>query len=310
MERMRQANITRVRSSIGNPDWINARLLNDIIFKGHPYALNSGGTLTTLKNITIDDLKSHKKNWLTKDKLIIGVAGDIREEELEKILDNVFSELPSKGNKNTLEKFDIQNTGKTFVYEKDIPQTIISAALPSFDKNDPDYDTLRLMNYIYGGGGFGSRLMEEAREKRGLTYGIYSGLIMQDYVSAISISTSTKNTSVSEIMNIIKSEMSTLKDKKISDQELKDAQSYLTGSMPLLLTSTDKVANILLSLQLDDRPIDYLDSFSDRVNKVTVAGIQKSAKRLLNPNKMVTIMVGKPENLKGVEKIESLPNVK
>ncbi len=310
IERMRQANISRIRSSMGNPDWINARIFNDVAFQGHPYALNSGGTLTTLKNITAEDLKNHKKNWLSKDRLVIGVTGDITQEELNIILNNVFGDLPDTGKKNLVQKFELQNIGKTYIYNKDIPQTIISAALPSFDQNDPDYDTLRVMNFIYGGGGFGSRLMEEAREKRGLTYGIYSNLIMQDYLSAFDISTSTKNNSTTKIMKIIRNEMKNLNEHKVSEQELKDAQSYITGSMPLSLTSTDKVASILLSLQLDERSIDYLDGYTKRVNDVTIEDIQKVSKRILNPNKLITVLVGKPENIEKYELIESLPNVK
>lgn len=309
VERMRQANISRIKSSMGDPNWINARVFNDVAFQGHPYALNSGGTLTTLKNITVDDLKNHKKNWLTKDRLVIGVTGDITKEELSIVLDNVFEGLPNTGKENLVKKFDLQNTGKAYIYNKDIPQTIISAALPSFDQNNPDYDALKVMNYIYGSGGFGSRLMAEAREKQGLTYGIYSSLIMQDYLSAVDISTSTKNKSAKEIIDIIKNEMKILNDKKISAQELQDAQSYITGSMPLSLTSTDKVSSILLSLQLDGRPINYLDGYVERINNVTIQDIQKVSKRVLNPDKLVTILVGKPENLNNSIKIESLPNV-
>ena len=82
VERMRQANISRIKQSIGDPEWINARIFNDVAFAGHPYALNSGGTLTTLKNITAQDLKNHHQTWLTKDNLHIGVTGDITAQQL------------------------------------------------------------------------------------------------------------------------------------------------------------------------------------------------------------------------------------
>lgn len=309
VERMRQSNISRIHSSMGDPNWINARIFNDTAFYGHPYTLNSGGTLTTLKNITSQDLKAHKNNWLTKDRLVIGVTGNITKSELAGVLDNVFGGLPATGKKNTVEKFELKNTGKNFIYNKDIPQTIISAALPSFDKNDADYPTLQVMNYIYGGGGFGSRLMEQAREKRGLTYGVYSSLMMPNYISSINISTSTKNESVVEIIDIIKAEMNTLRNKEVSKEALQNAQSYMTGSMPLSLTSTDKVASILLSLQLNERPINYLDNYSERINNVTTSDIQKVAKRVLNPENLLTVMVGKPEGLENTTSVESLPNV-
>jgi zinc protease len=309
VERMRQANLSRIKQSMGDPEWINARIFNDVAFAGHPYALNSGGTLTSLKNITAQDLKNHHQTWLTRDNLRIGVTGDITEDKLKDILNDIFGELPKSSPKNDNQNFTLQNTGKTFVYNKDIPQTIITSALPSIKINDPDYYILRVMNYIYGGGGFGSRLMEEAREKRGLTYGIYSGPMNQDNINIINISTSTKNESTNEMLSIISEEMKTMSNTLVSEDELNSAKSYMTGSMPLSLTSTDKVSGILLNMQLNDRQIDYLDHYKSHINAVTREDIQRVAKNLLTPNKLLTVMVGQPENLDNIETIESLPNV-
>ena len=309
VERMKQANISRIQSSKGNPDWINARLFNDVAFAGHPYALNSGGTITSLQNITPSDLKTRAQDWLTKDRLMIGVAGDIKEEDLSLILDNVFGGLPATGATNNTKEITLQNQGQTFIYNKDIPQTIITSALPAFDRNDPDYDALRVMNYIYGGGGFGSMLMEEAREKRGLTYGIYSSLLMQDYLSGINISASTKNASVKDMMDIIRAEMNNIKSAPLPQTKLDDAKSYLIGAMPLGLSSTDKISGNLLSLQLDEREPDYLDQFKKNINRVTVEDVQRAANRLLDPSKLLTVMVGQPENIEKFNELKDLPNV-
>lgn len=309
VERMRQANITRIRSSMGDPDWIAARLFNDIAFEGHPYALNSGGTLTTLQNITTKDLKQHVKNWLTKDRLLVGVTGDIDVKELAAVLDQIFGTLPATGKQETVEDHTIQNAGKIFHYKNDIPQTILSMALPSFDHNDPDYYALRVMNYIFGGAGFGSRLMEEAREKRGLTYGIYSSLLSQEHLNAFTISTSTKNETAKEMVTLVETEIERMVNTPVQVEKLADAKSYITGSMPLSLTSTDKISSILLGLQLHERPIDYLDHFADKINAITVSDIQKVAKRILKKDKITTIMVGQPQGFENLEIIKEIPNV-
>ncbi len=309
LERMRRANISRILSSMGNPDWIAARLFNDKAFEGHNYSLNSGGTLSTLENITADDLRTHLKNYLTQDRLHIGVMGDITNEELQDVLDDIFGGLPKTGKPTDVEGIELQNVGKTFVYDQDIPQTILSISMPSLDHKDPQFFDLRVMNYIFGGGGFGSRLMEEAREKRGLTYGIYSGLSNQNFIDLFNIDTSTKNESAGEMIDIINAEMQRLIHVGVTDQELEDAQSYLTGSLPLALTSTDKIANILLSLQLNERDITYLDSYADQINAVTKKDIQNVAKRILTPEKMLTIMVGQLQNIENIIKIEKLNNV-
>ena len=307
--RMRQANSSRIRSSMGDPDWIAARIFNDIAFAGHPYALNSGGTLSSLQSIIAQDLKQFTKDWLTKDRLVIGITGDIDAQELARILDQIFGTLPASGKQDKIKNHTIQHSGQIFHYKKDIPQTIISNALPSFDHKDPDYYALQVMNYIFGSSGFGSRLMEEAREKRGLTYGIYSGLLSLDYLDGFTISTSTKNTSIKEMMAIIEAEINKITETPVEAAELQDAQSYITDSMPLSLTSTDKVSGILLGLQLNERPIDYLDNFAGKINAVTIQDIQNVAKRLFDTAKMTTIMVGQPEGFDSLKKIETLPNV-
>ena len=311
IERMRAANIARIKSSLSDPEWIAARILNDKAFDNHPYAQNSGGTLTSLPNITADDLKTHKQNHLTKDRLIIGVTGGITAQELKKTLDAIFGDLPSsnkeKPTKN--EQALIKNGGKNFLFEQDIPQTIIRVSMPSLDNQHADYPALQVLNYIFGGGGFGSRLMEEAREKRGLTYGIYSHLYALDQMNSFNISTSTKNESTSEMMRIIRDELTRLRETPVSTQELQSAKDYIIGSMPLSLTSTDKISSILLSMQLNERPITYLDTLANKINRVTIEDIQRVATDLLQSDNLTTIMVGQPENITDTVKIEKLPNV-
>jgi zinc protease len=308
VERMRQANLARLRGSMSNPDWIAARLFNDKAFEGHPYALNSGGTLTTLAAITPADLKAFKETHLTQDRLVIGVAGDITAEELGPLLDEVFGGLPKNADEEDISPLTIQNTGSVFVYERPIPQSIIMMATDSLDENDPDYYTLQVMNHIFGSSGFGSRLMEEAREKRGLTYGIYSGLANQEYVNALTISASTDNKNVPEMLSIIRQEMDKMGNSELST-ELQDAKSYLTGSLPLALTSTGSIADILVALQLNDRGIDYLDQYEQKINQVNAGNVQRVAGQILDPEKLVTIIVGQPEGMKDATKIETLPNV-
>ncbi len=313
INRMRQANISRIKSNMTDPQWITARIFNDKAFSGQPYQLNSGGTLSTLPQITSDDLRLHVKNYLTKDRLVIGVTGDIKKDELIDLLDNSFNDLPKTGLKLKRKAFSLQNLGKTYLFEKDIPQTILSVSLPSVSIHDPDYFSLKLMNHLYGASGFGSRLMKKAREKEGLTYGIYSSLLHQDLVDGLSISTSTKNTTAARMFQIIEEEMHLMANQKTSEEDLQKAKDYMIGSLPLSLTSTDKIASILLNLQLNNRPIDYLDKYATSINAVDTNDIQRIAQKVFTNQKTINVMVGKPQindTMTGVlEKIEGLNNV-
>ena len=176
-------------------------------------------------------------------------------------------------------------------------------------QDDPDFYAAKIMNYIYGGSGFGSRLMTEVREKRGLSYGIYSGLSHMEHANIMMIQTSTRNETVGEVLSLVEQERQKIITENISDEDLRAAKDYLTGSLPLSLTSTDNISSLLLRLQLDNLPIDYLDKRNDYLNSVTADDVKRMAVRLLAPDNYKIIMVGQPENVTPTTTIEELPNV-
>lgn len=309
LDRMQKSNATRILRSKTDPDWINARIMNDVVYEGHPYALNSGGTLSTLESLTKKDLIKHKNDFLTKDRLVVSVSGDIKADELKQILDDVFGDLPAKGKNPKIEKIDVQNQGQTYLFKKDIPQTLIKGILPSIETDDPDYYAYQLMNSIFGSSGFGSRLMDEIRGKRGLTYGVFSGMRENDYANNLYIGTSTKNESAKETLEIIRQEMKTMADTLVTDEEINRIKPYIIGGLALSMTSNDSISSVIHSLQLDNYPIDYLDYYAKNIKDVTKEDIQRVSKRILHPEKMVTVLVGSPEGIEGAEIIETLPNV-
>ena len=309
VERMRAANLTRIRSALSDPEWKAARLMNDTAFAGHPYALNSGGTLTTLQGITADDLRNFLKTRLGQNNLRIGIMGDISPAEVKAMLEDVFGGLPKTVTLAAVPDIKVKNPGTVVLYEQDIPQTIIEMMQPGIGRRHPDYYTGLVMNFILGSSGFGSRLTEEIREKRGLTYGINSYFYDMNHLQGLAVSTSTKNESVPEMLKLIDAEWKKMQDAPVSDEELESAKSYLIGSFPLSLATTENIASILLSLQLDDLPIDYLDKREARINAITKDDIQKLAKGLLTPGKMTTVLVGKPAGVTPTKTVDTLPNV-
>jgi zinc protease len=308
--RMKNAISSAIRNKITDPEWIAYRVLLDKAYSGHPYALNSGGTLSTIPNLLKQDLVDYKTSFLTKDSLVISAVGDISATELATIIDDIFSELPESSKAEPLSQIDIQNGGKVFLYEKDIPQTIIEIMQPGIDRSSPDYFTAQILNFILGGSGFGSRLTEELREKRGLTYGVYSSFSMREHADALTISTSTKNESAKECLDLIQAELNKFIDTFITDEELSNAKSYLIGSMPLTLSSTSNITSLIHNLQLDSMPIDYLDTRASKLNAVSKNEIKALAEKLLTPNNLTISLVGKPRGINVTESIKELPNTK
>ncbi|MGH1397913.1 MAG: M16 family metallopeptidase [Alphaproteobacteria bacterium] len=308
VERMRKANQSRIRSSLSDPKWIAARFLNDVAYAGHAYALNSGGTLTSLATITPEDLRDYHDAMIGRNNLRVAVAGDITAEAVKGVLDRVFSGLP-KVSIAASEDLDLQNQGEVVLYEKDIPQTIISILQPGISRHNNDYHAAKVMNFILGSSGFGSRLTEEIREKRGLTYGIYSGIFGMAHFDGLSVSTSTKNESVAEMLGLIKAEFEAMREDGITTEELADAKAYLLGSLPLSLTSTDKIAGLMLSLLVDDLPIDYLDNRAEAIRSMSVEDVNAVAEKLLTPEKFLTVLVGQPDGVEPSQIRSEIPNV-
>jgi zinc protease len=308
LQRMKDSNLARIRSALSDPDWMAARIMNDTVFAGHPYSNNSGGTLSSIQSITADDLRAFVKNFLTRDRVHIAVSGDITRAELETALDKIFGGLPAGGKSMHVADLTPQNTGTLTLYKREIPQTIIMISQAGINRRSPDWQAAQVMNFILGSSGFGSRLMEEVREKRGLTYGIYSGMSTLDHISTLTVQTSTRNEKTAEVLDIIKREWVRMRDTDVTEKELKAAKDYLVGSMPLALTSTDKLSSMMLSLMLDSLPSTYLDHVAQKISAVTVADVRRVAKGLLDPDKMVTVMVGNPAEVKPTKTIEKLPN--
>lgn len=309
IERMRDANLSRIKGDMTDPNWMAARLVNDVVFHEHPYALNSGGTLTTLKNITAIDLREKAAAQLTRDRLIVGVAGDITSEQLKLALDKTFGELPEKAVTLKIAEVTLPPQGSMVLYTKDIPQTVFEMVLPGIRMTDPDYFAATVMNHIFGGGGFGSRLTDVVREKNGLTYGISSDVSEMDYVSLFTISSSTRNETVQTLLDLTKNEMERIKKELVTDQELEDAKAYIIGSVPLGLTSTSQISETLLTLQRHNLPVDFLDRREQAVRAVSKADVARVAERLLIPEKPTIILVGQPKLSGKPRVVDHLSNV-
>lgn len=309
VSRMVESNLVRIRSSMTDPEWMNARLSNALIYKGHPYALNTGGTLSSLKKITPDDLRQKFKTQLAQDNLMITVAGDMTAAEVSSMIDKVFGQLPETAQVKKLDDFKFSDATETYLYKQDIPQTVISMMIPGISHADPEYHAAEVMGFVLGSSGFGSRLTEEIREKRGLTYGIYSGLNELEHSAVLSVGTATRNDKAQEVIQLTKDVMIGMRDTQISDKELADAKSYLIGSVALQMTSTDRISAILMGLLSENLPADYMERRAQAIENLTTEDILKVSKRILKPENLKIILVGNPKIGDSYKPVLSMPNV-
>ncbi|QGX99789.1 insulinase family protein [Roseovarius faecimaris] len=296
LERVRAQVLSVLQSDLKDPEELANLYYYRDIFGDHPYAFPMNGTLETVAALTRDDLVGALEKAITRDRVYVGAVGDITAEELSTLLDNLLEGLPESG-PDLPQMAEPDLPGGVRVYEFETPQSVVRFAQPGIDRDHPDFFAAYVLNHILGGGGFESRLMSEVREKRGLTYGVYSYLSIPDYANLWAGGTASANDRVAETIRVIREEWTRMRDEGVTEEELRDAQTYLTGAYPLRFDGNGPIARIAVSMQLDDLPTDYIRTRNDKVNAVTLEQINRVARERLDPDKLTFFVVGQPEGL-------------
>jgi zinc protease len=297
VERIRSQMLVRLDRDEENPDAIAGRTLNKILFPNHPYGRRSNGTREGLQSLARADLIAFTERRFARDNLVVGAVGDISPGELERLLDLAFGALPAKASPWDLPEVTVQAAGQTIVVPKEVPQSAILFAQSGPKRDDADFYVAYVVNHILGGGGFTSRLYEEAREKRGLVYGIGTGLITFNHAGMLYGSAGTQNARVSETLKVVRDEWQRMARGELSEFELADAKAYLTGSYAIRLTSSRRIASSLVAIQLDHLGIDYMDQRNAFLDAVSLDDAKRVAGAMLQPDALTVVVVGQPEGV-------------
>ena len=293
VERIRSQILTGIKASERDPGEIASRAMMEAIFGGHPYAAPSEGTVESVTAITADDLRLWHDKILARDNLKVAVVGDIDAATLGPMLDAIFSDLPVKANRIGVSDV-APREAEAIDVPMAIPQAIIQVAGNGLKRDDPDYITASVASYILGGGSFSSRLYDEIREKRGLAYSVWLGLIPLDHAGLWFVSTSTRADQADTVVALIESEIKRFAEEGPTEQELADAKAYLIGSYPLRFDSSSDIADQLLAIQMENLGIDYVDKRNDLIAAVTIDDIRRVSKRLFAGDDRVVVRVGAP----------------
>lgn len=297
VERIRGQILADLARQQQDPEAIAAIALGKALYPEHPYGRTTEGTESSVKAVTVDELKAWPVHRLGRDRLIVGVVGDITPEQLKPLLDGAFGALPEKADAIGIPEVRVAATGKTEIIRRQIPQSVVLFGQQGLKRTDPDWYAAYVMNYILGGGGFSSRLMTEVRVKRGLTYGIGTGLQPYRHGALLTGSTATRNEKTAQSIALIRQEWQKMAETGVTEQELADAKKYLIGSYPLQMDSTVSIAGILVAIQADGLGIDYLDRRNALIQKVTRDDVKRVASTLLDEKALVFVVVGDPRGL-------------
>jgi zinc protease len=290
----RQAEIG-IKQRETNPGYIANLAMDNATIPGHPYAART--SLASIAAIDKQAMLDRRAAILARDNLKITVVGDIDAAALGALLDKTFGALPAHAAAPPAPDIAAKPGPALIVKALPQPQSVILFSAPGIGYDDPDWIAYVVANYILGGGGFSSRLMDEVREKNGLVYGISTGPSVRDHLATLTGSAATKNASVKQAIDMIKAEITRLHDQGATDQEVSDAKTYLTGSFALSLDGDSKIADVLADYQAIGRPADYINKRNALIAAVTPADVNRAIKRLFVADRFVFIVVGEPAGL-------------
>ena len=291
VERIRAQIISGLKRETSNPGSLASRKFLQIAYGDHPYGRPINGTLESVPDITAADLKDYVGRVLTKEHLRIAVVGDIDAGSLAALLDRTFGGLPAKSRLTPVPDIEAGKPPQHDFITLDVPQTVVTFGGPGIKRNDPEFMPAYVVNHILGGGS-GSRLYREIREKRGLAYSISDSLAWMNHSALFVGTTGTRADRAGETIGGVVREVDRMAESGPTQEELDEAKSYLKGSQMLSLDTSSKLAAALLQYQLDRLPIDYLERRNAIVDAVTLDQAKHAARRLWGAG-LLTVLVGR-----------------
>lgn len=296
VERVRGQVTSMIRSDATDPNTIANRTFDAMVFGDHPYATSRDGTLESVGALTRDDMVAAHRAVLARDRIYVGASGDITAEELGALLDALLGDLPAAG-ASLPEDVEPRIAGGVTVVPFATPQSVALFGHEGIPRDDPDFFAAFVANEIFGGNGRQSRLSLEVREERGLTYSVGSFLVNSDHADMLLGQFASANDRVSAAIDVVKDEWAKIAANGVTETELEEVKTYLTGAYPLRFDGNGPIARILVGMQTVGLTPDYITTRNDQVNAVTLADVKRVAERIYQPDNLHFVVVGQPESL-------------
>ncbi len=288
--------LANIRAAKQDPNALAATKFYALAYPGHPYGSDDNGTVASVTALTRADIQAAYDATMGRNRIYVAAAGDITPKALGALLDKLFAGLPAKGAPLAGRASD-RLTGGVTVVPFDTPQAAILFGEEGLRRKDPDFLAAYVLNEILGGGRFSARLMQALRVKRGLTYGVGTYLAPMADGQLLLGQVATDNAKVGAVIAGIRKVWTSMAEKGVTEAELAAAKTYLTGAFPLRFDGNGAIANILVGMQMDKIPMSYLKTRNAQVEALTVADLDRVAKRLLKPDNLRFVVVGRPQGL-------------
>lgn len=298
IERQKQSVIASIKARGENPGTIAQIKFSEALFPKSPYGRQVEGTEDSIKRVDRDGLLEFYQRSYRPDRAILVVVGDISHQEISQKLAQAFQ--PWRKGPVVQESPPVASPGPAnFIpVNKNITQANIAMGHEGVPRGHPDYYAIQVMNYILGGGGFSSRLIDSVRNERGLAYSVYSYFGGDKYVGSFQVTMQTKNETAQEAIRIAKEEIQRIRKQGVTEEELQAAKDYLIGSFPLRLDTNRRIAGFLAQVEFFELGLDYPDRYPELIRRVSRDNILEAARRYLQPDKLIVVVVANQEKAK------------
>ena len=274
------------------PDFTAARILARLSYPDHPYGKGAYTTVQSINSITLDDIRAFYRTRYGKNNAVVAIVGDIDRKGADRLVQDALSGLPDRAAASA----DVPPVKKHPAQRRDIPfageQAQIMLGMPLITRNDPDYYALVAGNYVLGGGGFDSRLMEVLRNQRGDTYGVYSNLTPERQAGMFTIAYSSRKPAARASLAAAQEVIRQFIAEGPTEKEMAQAKANITGSFPLRFDSNAKLLGYLSLIGVYDLPDDYLEAYPKAVAKLTAADVKAAWQKRVRPEDLNIVVVG------------------
>lgn len=296
--------IAALKEAETKPESIAAKAFSKAVFGWHPYGLPSSGDIASVEKLQRADLDAFYSTHYGAKAAVVALMGDISRAEAEAIAQNLTAQLPPGGASSEIPQVVMQSSASTLRIPHPATQSHILIGAPGVARSDEDYFPLYVGNYILGGGGFVSRLMQEVREKRGMAYSVYSYFVPMQQPGVFQIGLQTRKDQADEALQVVNTTLRNFIEKGVSEKELTAAKQNIINGFPLRIDSNKKILDYLSAIGFYHLPLSYMDDFPVRISKVSVADISAAFRRKVNPDVMATVIVGAPEEKSKIDQLE------
>lgn len=274
-----------------NPGKLASLALFERLYGTHPYAHSSDGNAESIPAISREQLQAFHGRAYAAGNAVIALVGDLSRSDAEALAAQVSAALPQGP---ALPRIAQPETPAAGLQHIEFPsnQTHLLIAQLGIDRRDPDYAALYLGNQVFGGGGFGTRLMTEVREKRGLTYGVYSGFSAMQARGPFMINLQTRAELSAGTLQLVKDMLADFIKNGPTTDELNNAKRELAGSFPLSTASNADIVGQLGSMGFYDLPLSYLEDFMGEVQALSAEQVKAAMAKHLDPDALVIVTAG------------------